>query len=54
MAPTEVDYRLPTNVKPTHYDLTVRTDITAAKFDGIVTVQYVHCMLPTALSDFLL
>lgn len=37
----EVDYRLPTNVKPTHYDLTVRTDILGAKFDGIVTVQSV-------------
>lgn len=49
MAPTEVDYRLPTNVKPTHYDLTVRTDITAAKFDGVVTVQYVRHLLPTAL-----
>ncbi|KAI0730373.1 peptidase family M1-domain-containing protein [Fomitopsis betulina] len=35
----EVDYRLPTNVKPTHYDLTVRTDILGAKFDGIVTVH---------------
>ena len=49
MAPTEADYRLPTNVKPTHYDLTVRTDITAAKFDGVVTVQYVRRLSPTAL-----
>lgn len=35
------EYRLPTNVKPTHYDVTVRTDLDKLKFDGFVTVQYV-------------
>ena len=41
-APENPDqYRLPTDVKPTHYDLTVRTDIVAFKFDGLVVAQYV-------------
>lgn len=34
-------YRLPTNVKPVHYDLTVRTDLQKLRFDGYVTAQYV-------------
>lgn len=34
-------YRLPTNVKPVHYDVTIRTDLKALKFDGYVTAQYV-------------
>ena len=34
-------YRLPTDSKPTHYDVTVRTDLAGAKFDGIVVVQCV-------------
>lgn len=34
-------YRLPTNVKPTHYDLTIRTDLQELKFDGYVTAQCV-------------
>ncbi|PCH38958.1 hypothetical protein WOLCODRAFT_141023 [Wolfiporia cocos MD-104 SS10] len=32
-------YRLPTDVRPTHYDLTVRTDLENAKFDGIVKID---------------
>ncbi|GJE96509.1 aminopeptidase [Phanerochaete sordida] len=32
-------YRLPTNVRPRHYDLTVRTDLEELKFDGYVTVH---------------
>ncbi|KAH9921041.1 leucyl aminopeptidase [Fomitopsis serialis] len=35
----EVDYRLPTNVKPTHCDVTVRTNLVDDKFDGIVTID---------------
>ncbi|KAH9921040.1 leucyl aminopeptidase [Fomitopsis serialis] len=35
----EVDYRLPTNVKPTAYHVTVRTDLVDSKFDGIVVID---------------
>ena len=35
------EYRLPTDVKPTHYDLTIRTDLEKLKFDGFVVAQYV-------------
>lgn len=41
-APTgkEVDkYRLPTNVKPTHYDVTVKTDLEAETFAGLVKIK---------------
>ncbi|KAI8998978.1 leucyl aminopeptidase [Trametes punicea] len=33
------DYRLPTDVKPTHYDLTVWTDIDSSKFEGVVHID---------------
>ncbi|KAI0373350.1 leucyl aminopeptidase [Pilatotrama ljubarskyi] len=33
------DYRLPTDVKPTHYDLTVWTDLENSKFEGIVHID---------------
>ncbi|TFK46426.1 leucyl aminopeptidase [Heliocybe sulcata] len=33
------DYRLPTNVKPKHYDLTIRTDLEKHTFDGFVAVD---------------
>ncbi|PCH39551.1 hypothetical protein WOLCODRAFT_29621 [Wolfiporia cocos MD-104 SS10] len=37
---TEIaEYRLPTNVKPTHYDLTVRTDLQEHTFDGVVKIN---------------
>ena len=39
-------YRLPTGCKPTHYDVTVRTDLAEATFDGIVVVQYVPASVP--------
>ncbi|KAF7361545.1 Aminopeptidase 1 [Mycena sanguinolenta] len=32
-------YRLPTNVKPTHYDLTFWTDLESLEFGGFVTVD---------------
>ena len=32
-------YRLPTNVKPVHYDLTIRTDLKNLKFDGYVIIR---------------
>ncbi|KAI0637348.1 leucyl aminopeptidase [Trametes polyzona] len=38
-ASAQQDYRLPTNVKPTHYDLTVWTDIANSKFEGIVHID---------------
>lgn len=34
-------YRLPLDVKPTHYDLTVRTDLEKLTFKGVVEIQYV-------------
>ena len=33
-------YRLPTNVKPAHYDITIKTDLENLTFDGIVKVRY--------------
>ncbi|KAF5358359.1 hypothetical protein D9756_001847 [Leucocoprinus leucothites] len=33
------EYRLPTNVKPIHYDLTVKTDLQALKFEGLVRID---------------
>ena len=45
-APKSADqYRLPTNVKPAHYDLTIRTDLKTLKFDGYVTAQCVFRLL---------
>ncbi|OBZ75470.1 Aminopeptidase 1 [Grifola frondosa] len=34
----QANYRLPTSVKPTHYNLTVRTDLVNSKFDGTVEI----------------
>ncbi|KAI0792895.1 hypothetical protein C8Q75DRAFT_751852 [Abortiporus biennis] len=33
------EYRLPTNVKPTHYDITIRSDLEKLKFDGFVVIK---------------
>jgi aminopeptidase 2 len=33
------DYRLPLDVKPTHYDVTVRTDLEKLSFDGFVKID---------------
>jgi aminopeptidase 2 len=41
-------YRLPTNVKPTHYDITLRTDLKEETFGGAVKIQ---CVLRLALDD---
>lgn len=36
------DFRLPLDVKPTHYDLTVKTDLENSKFEGVVKIEYVY------------
>lgn len=41
-APASDGHRLPTNVKPTHYDLTVRTDLENLTFDGFVKIECVR------------
>lgn len=38
------EYRLLTNVKPTHYDLTVKTDLEKLEFDGFVKIRWVLCL----------
>ncbi|KAI0831781.1 leucyl aminopeptidase [Trametes gibbosa] len=38
-ANAQQDYRLPTDVKPTHYDLTVWTDLENSRFEGIVHID---------------
>ena len=35
------EYRLPPNVKPTHYGLTIRTNLENQTFDGFVDIEYV-------------
>ena len=41
---TPVDhYRLPTDVRPTHYDLTIRTDLEKEKFAGFVKIECARC-----------
>lgn len=32
-------YRLPTDVRPRHYDLTIRTDLEKEKFSGFVKIE---------------
>lgn len=40
------EHRLPLDVKPVHYDLTVRTDLKDLKFDGSVVIECVfHVIL---------
>ncbi|CUA72325.1 hypothetical protein RSOLAG22IIIB_00991 [Rhizoctonia solani] len=36
---SDAEYRLPTNVRPTHYDLTIQTDLEALTFKGFVIVD---------------
>ncbi|PFH47257.1 hypothetical protein AMATHDRAFT_198286 [Amanita thiersii Skay4041] len=33
------DYRLPVNVKPTHYDITIKTDLERVEFQGFVKIS---------------
>lgn len=35
-------YRLPTDLKPTHYDVVVKTDLEALTFQGVVTARCVY------------
>lgn len=39
------DFRLPLDVKPTHYDVTIKTDLENSIFEGVVKIEYVrvHC-----------
>jgi hypothetical protein len=39
----ETQFRLPTDVKPVHYDITFRTDLVKETFDGFVVAQSVLC-----------
>ncbi|KAJ8084693.1 Aminopeptidase 2 mitochondrial [Marasmius tenuissimus] len=36
---TASEHRLPTNVKPTHYDISIRTDLDKLTFDGFVKIS---------------
>ena len=38
-------YRLPTDVRPRHYDLTIRTDLEKEKFSGFVRIECAWCHL---------
>ena len=46
-------YRLPTDIKPAHYDVVIYTDLKNLKFRGFVVAQYVfdllyHCDILTS------
>ena len=34
------DYRLPTDVTPAHYDVTIWTDLANSTFEGVVHIEY--------------
>jgi hypothetical protein len=38
-------YRLPTDLRPRHYDLIIRTDLEKEKFSGFVKIQCAYCYL---------
>lgn len=40
------EFRLPTNVKPLHYDLTFKTDLEALTFKGFGIIECVTSPLP--------
>lgn len=33
------EYRLPTNIKPTHYDVAIKTDLENLIFEGYVRIE---------------
>ena len=37
-------YRLPTDLKPTHYDVVVKTDLETLTFQGLVTARCVYLL----------
>ncbi|KAG8217462.1 hypothetical protein J3R82DRAFT_5607 [Butyriboletus roseoflavus] len=39
------DFRLPSNVQPTHYDLTIKTDLKKEIFEGLVKIRRVGSFL---------
>ncbi len=41
---TSDHYRLPTEVRPRHYDLTIRTDLEKEKFTGFVKIECVQSL----------
>lgn len=47
------NYRLPADVIPKHYDLTVWTDLVKNKFEGVVHITYVASSGPPASRRFL-
>ena len=47
----ETKYRLPTNVRPTHYDVTVQTDLEKLTFRGFVKIRYALFLLSLSLAE---
>jgi hypothetical protein len=47
-------YRLPTDVRPRHYDLTIRTDLEKERFAGFVKIECVMCLFLLADYSYLL
>ena len=46
----ETKYRLPTNVRPTHYDVTVQTNLEKLTFRGFVKIRYALFFLSLSLA----
>ncbi|GJJ10170.1 hypothetical protein Clacol_004396 [Clathrus columnatus] len=47
-------FRLPTEVKPIHYDIVIKTDLEKLEFQGIVIIEYIHGQLPLYLCNLTL
>lgn len=43
--PDPTQYRLPTNLKATHYDIIVKTDLENLTFNGIAKVRYASVLI---------